>query len=232
MMGPLGDVLRAFEQRLRCRQRVGGDRLPSDLVERLSGLIDILETRTSDRSGESDLNRVEQELQGCTRCSLHQYRRTIVVGEGDPGAKLVFVGEGPGEEEDLQGRPFVGPAGQLLSRIIGAMDLQRPEVYIANVVKCRPPGNRIPSSEEIACCSPFLFRQLKAISPQVICTLGSVAVQNILRTGERISRVRGRFHQWEGIPVMPTYHPSYLLRNPERKREVWEDVQKIMTLLQ
>jgi DNA polymerase len=154
-----------------------------------------------------------------------------VVGEGNARALLVFVGEGPGEEEDAQGRPFVGPAGQLLTKIIQAMGLRREEVYIANVVKCRPPANRTPKPEEVSVCKPFLLRQLRAISPKVICALGGVSAQALLESGEGISRLRGRFHRWDGIPVMPTFHPSYLLRNPERKRAVWEDMKQVMELL-
>jgi DNA polymerase len=141
------------------------------------------------------------------------------------------VGEGPGEEEDLQGRPFVGAAGQLLEKIIRAMGLAREEVFIANAVKCRPPRNRTPRPEEIAACRDFLLRQIRAVSPRVVVTLGAVATAGLLEAGGGISRIRGRFQQWEGIAVMPTYHPSYLLRNPERKREVWEDMKQVMALL-
>lgn len=231
-MRTLGDVIYGFKQRLRYRHSIGGGRIPNDLAERLSGLINTLEQTAAETASQDDLSGVCEDIQGCTRCSLSRYRRSIVVGEGTPAARLVFVGEGPGEEEDIKGRPFVGPAGQLLTRIIEAMSFQRREVYIANVVKCRPPGNRIPNPEEIATCSPYLYRQLKAISPQIICTLGAVAAQTLLKTEKRISQLRGRFHQWEGISVMPTYHPSYLLRNPDRKREVWEDMKKIMQILQ
>lgn len=227
-MKPLGAALKGFEQKLRYRHMVGGDRLPVGLTKRLASLIQTLE---GERYFEDDLASLFEEIQGCCLCGLHQYRRNIVYGEGNDKARLVFVGEGPGEEEDIQGRPFVGPAGQLLTRIIKAMGLQRQEVYIANVVKCRPPGNRIPNSDEIESCRRFLEGQLRAISPQVICTLGAVAAQTLLKTGNRISQLRGRLHQWEGIMVMPTYHPSYLLRNPEKKREVWDDVKRVMQIL-
>lgn len=140
----------------------------------------------------------------------------------------MFVGEGPGAEEDRAGEPFVGDAGQLLTKIISAMKLSRDQVYICNIVKCRPPGNRIPEEDEIRACMPFLKRQIAAIRPEFICALGAVAAQAILKTDTTISKLRGRFHNYKGIKVMPTFHPAYLLRNPDRKREVWEDVQKIM----
>ena len=153
-------------------------------------------------------------------------------GEGSPNAQVVFVGEGPGFDEDKCGQPFVGAAGQLLTKIIAAMGLTRETVYIGNIVKCRPPNNRNPEAEEIRQCLPFLKRQLAAINPRVICALGSVAARALLETGTPISRLRGRFYEFSGIPVMPTFHPAYLLRNPEKKREVWEDVQQIMKLLE
>lgn len=215
--------LEVLEQRLRYRILAGGDYLPAGLA---AGILDLLGPVRR-----TPLEQVAHELQGCSRCILHRYRHSIVVGEGNPRARLVFVGEGPGEEEDLQGRPFVGPAGQLLDRIIEAMGFSRGDVFICNVVKCRPPGNRAPSPEEVQACVPFLFRQLKAISPVVICALGGVSAQAILGSRDRISTLRGRFHRWEGIPVMPTYHPSYLLRNPERKREVWNDMKQVMGFL-
>lgn len=167
------------------------------------------------------------DLKECSRCKLCQKRNTIVLGEGSPTARLVFVGEGPGEQEDLQGRPFVGKAGQLLDRMIAAIGLKREEVFIANVVKCRPPGNRNPEPDEIQTCSPFLFRQLDLIRPEVIVALGKFAAQTLLQTEERISTLRGRFHSYRGTQLMPTFHPSYLLRNPSSKREAWEDLQKV-----
>jgi len=146
-------------------------------------------------------------------------------------AGLVFVGEAPGADEDMQGRPFVGKAGQLLTRIIVAMGLQRQDVYICNILKCRPPGNRNPKPEEIAACEPFLIRQLQAIGPKVICALGTFAAHALLKTDVPISLLRGRFHSYQGIPLMPTYHPAYLLRNPGAKKQVWEDVQQVMKAL-
>lgn len=177
------------------------------------------------------LQQVQMDLGDCRRCGLARTRRHIVFGEGSSEATLVFVGEGPGAEEDRTGRPFVGPAGELLTRIIEAMKLTRDQVYICNVVKCRPPGNRNPTTDEMAACHPFLKRQVDAIAPRVICTLGSFAAQTLLKRQAPISKLRGRFHTYNGIKVMPTYHPAYLLRNPDQKRAVWEDMKKIMALL-
>jgi len=173
------------------------------------------------------LEEVREELGDCRRCKLHSTRTNIVFGTGTPKARLVFVGEGPGRDEDLQGKPFVGLAGQLLTKIIQAIQLTREEVYIANIIKCRPPGNRNPEPDEIRACEPFLIKQLQAIRPKLICALGTFAAQTLLKTEEKISLLRGRFHQYQGIPLMPTYHPAYLLRNPNFKRDVWEDMKKI-----
>jgi DNA polymerase len=170
------------------------------------------------------LAQVREELGECTRCKLHKGRRNIVFGVGDPNAWLVFVGEAPGGDEDAQGEPFVGRAGQLLTRIIEAMKLTRDQVYICNIIKCRPPGNRNPEPDEIASCEPFLIGQLRAIKPKLICALGNFAAQILLRTKEPISKLRGRFHSYHGIPVLPTFHPAYLLRNPYEKKTVWEDM--------
>lgn len=168
------------------------------------------------------------EVAGCTRCLLSQTRKNVVFGDGSPQARLVFVGEAPGADEDAQGLPFVGRAGQLLTNIIKAMGLERSDVYICNILKCRPPGNRNPLPEEIRLCEPFLKEQLSMISPQIICALGSFAAKTLLNTETPITALRGRFHLYEGIKLMPTYHPAYLLRNPPAKKQVWEDVQLIM----
>ena len=176
----------------------------------------------------SALQVVREILGDCRRCKLHTHRTHIVFGTGNPNADLVFVGEGPGEEEDRQGEPFVGKAGQLLNRMILAMGLRREEVYIANIVKCRPPNNRNPEPEEIASCEPFLMQQLAVIRPAVICALGNFAAQTLLHTRVKISQLRGKFHDYQGVKVMPTFHPAYLLRNPQDKRLAWEDLQKIM----
>jgi DNA polymerase len=180
---------------------------------------------------DSFLAAVRRDIGDCRRCGLAGHRRNIVFGEGNPKAGLVFVGEAPGGDEDLQGKPFVGRAGQLLTRIIIAMGLDRRDVYICNILKCRPPGNRDPLPEEIASCEPFLIRQLAAIKPRVICALGSFAARTLLKSDIPITALRGHFHDYQGIPLMPTYHPAYLLRNPGAKKQVWEDVQKIMELL-
>jgi uracil-DNA glycosylase family 4 len=171
---------------------------------------------------------IREDIGDCQRCTLCRSRTRIVFGAGSPQARLMFIGEGPGQDEDRAGEPFVGAAGQLLTRIIAAINLRRDEVYIANVVKCRPPENRPPEPDEIATCFPFLRRQIAAIRPLFICTLGASAAQTLLGTTEPISRLRGRFFDYEGIRVLPTFHPAYLLRNPEKKREVWEDMQRLM----
>jgi uracil-DNA glycosylase family 4 len=173
------------------------------------------------------LEGIRREMGECTRCRLHEGRNHLVFGEGDPHAALVFVGEGPGREEDLQGKPFVGRAGELLTRIIEAIDLTREEVYIANIVKCRPPNNRDPRPDEIQTCLPFLLKQLEAIRPRIICCLGTFAAQTLLGTEEKISALRGRFHTYQGAKLMPTYHPAFLLRNPQFKKAVWEDMKRI-----
>ena len=171
---------------------------------------------------------IRKDLGECQRCRLALERNGIVFGDGNPRARLVFVGEGPGFEEDQQGKPFVGAAGQLLTRIIEAIKLTRSQVYICNVIKCRPPENRNPEPDEIKTCLPYLERQIEAIRPDFICALGTFAAQTLLKTTIPISRLRGRFHEYKGIKVLPTYHPAYLLRNPERKRDVWEDMKMLM----
>lgn len=167
----------------------------------------------------------------CTRCKLHRGRTKLVFGDGNPNAQLVFVGEGPGRDEDAQGLPFVGRAGKLLTQMIEAMGLQRQDVYICNVVKCRPPENRTPEKDEVETCSPFLLRQLDAIAPKVIVCLGSVAAQTLLETNRGISHFRGEWLEFRGRKLMATYHPAYLLRNPSAKGEVWKDLQKVMAIL-
>lgn len=188
-------------------------------------------TKTDRPVGQESLADIREDMGVCTRCPLSIDRTHIVFGEGDPHAELMFVGEGPGFEEDRSGRPFVGAAGELLNKIIAAMNLTRETVYIGNIVKCRPPGNRNPQPDEINCCLPFLKRQVAAIQPRVICALGKIAAQTLLETETPISRLRGQFHEAMGIPVMPTFHPAFLLRNPARKRDVWNDVQLIMKKL-
>lgn len=177
------------------------------------------------------LERIRADLGECTRCKLCRGRRNIVFGDGSATAELVFVGEGPGHEEDVQGLPFVGRAGKLLTQMIEAMGLERRDVYICNVVKCRPPENRTPERDEIATCSPFLLRQLEAIRPKVIVCLGSVAAQTLLGTNRSISHYRGEWLDFRGARLMATYHPAYLLRNPGAKGDVWKDLQKVMAAL-
>ena len=177
------------------------------------------------------LRLIREELGDCTRCKLHAGRKTLVYGVGNPAAELMFVGEAPGRDEDLQGIPFVGRAGQLLTRIIESIDLRREDVYIANVIKCRPPDNRNPAPEEVRTCEPFLFAQVDAIQPRVIVALGSFAARTLLRTEEPISRLRGRVYDYRGAQLVPTFHPAFLLRSPDRKRDVWEDMKKIRAML-
>ncbi len=171
---------------------------------------------------------IQADLVNCQRCQLAAGRTNIVFGVGNPQADLMFIGEGPGRDEDSQGEPFVGRAGQLLTKMIQAMGLKREDVYIANIVKCRPPNNRNPEPDEMATCSPFLLRQIQVIQPKMMVCLGSIAVKSLLQTSMGITRLRGQFHEVAGIQVMPTFHPAYLLRNAEKKKEAWEDLQKVM----
>lgn len=180
----------------------------------------------------NSLDEIKANIGDCKKCRLHELRKTIVFGEGDPNAKLMFIGEGPGQDEDLTGRPFVGRAGQLLTRIIEAMNLKREQVYIANIVKCRPPNNRTPGDDEVASCSPYLMEQISVIKPKIIVALGSPATCMLFNKKVKISEVRGKFYDWmNGIKLMPTFHPAYLLRNPVDKRLVWDDMKKVMELL-
>ncbi|MCX7823250.1 MAG: uracil-DNA glycosylase [Syntrophobacterales bacterium] len=178
-----------------------------------------------------ELAKLGKTLEGCTRCRLSEGRTHIVFGDGNPDAQLVFVGEGPGHEEDIQGLPFVGQAGRLLTKMIHSIGLSRKEVYICNVVKCRPPQNRTPLTDEIATCSPFLLRQLEIIQPKVICALGACAVETLLKTRQPINRIRRKLFKWQNIFVVATFHPAYLLRNPIEKRKAWEDLLIIKKLL-
>jgi DNA polymerase len=182
--------------------------------------------------GAASLPQLRAAIGDCTRCKLAPHRTQLVFGVGDPGAALVFVGEAPGRDEDLRGEPFVGRAGQLLTEIIvKGMKLRREDVYIANIIKCRPPQNRNPEPDEIASCEPFLVRQLELIGPKVIVALGTFAAQTLLRTRTPITRLRGVWADYHGIPLMPTFHPAYLLRNPAEKRVVWQDIQQVMQAL-
>ena len=179
------------------------------------------------------LTAIRLDIGDCTRCALHALgRRQVVFGTGNPDADLMFVGEAPGADEDAQGEPFVGRAGQLLTKIIEAIGLSRSDVYIANVIKCRPPGNRNPEPAEVSTCEPFLLRQIQAIRPKVIVALGTFAAQTLLQSDTPISRLRGRVHEFrDGIKLIPTFHPAFLLRSPDRKRDVWEDMKIVRALL-
>ncbi len=185
------------------------------------------------RSSGEALSAIREDIGDCTRCKLHALgRQQIVYGVGNANADLMFVGEAPGADEDIQGIPFVGRAGQLLTKIIEAIGLKRDDVYIANVIKCRPPGNRNPEPDEVEACEGFLFRQIDSIRPKVIVALGTFAAKALLKTQDPISRLRGRVYEYRGASLVPTFHPAFLLRSPERKRDVWEDMKKVRALLQ
>jgi DNA polymerase len=178
------------------------------------------------------LKDIRTELGDCTRCKLHELgRKQIVFGAGEEHAQLMFVGEAPGRDEDTKGVPFVGRAGQLLTKIIESIDLSRESVYIANVIKCRPPQNRNPEADEVETCEPFLFSQIDTIKPKVIVALGTFAAQTLLESSETISRLRGKVYEYRGASLIPTFHPAFLLRSPSRKRDVWEDMKKVRELL-
>ncbi len=189
-------------------------------------LFDVVEKVQDD-----SLLKIREDLGECTRCKLHKGRNKLVFGDGSPKAQLVFVGEGPGADEDAQGLPFVGRAGKLLTQMIEAMGLQRKDVYICNVVKCRPPENRTPEPDEVKTCSPYLLRQIDVINPKVIVCLGAVAAKTLLETTRGISQYRGEWQEWRGRKLLATYHPAYLLRNPPAKADVWKDLQKVMAEL-
>jgi len=177
------------------------------------------------------LDGLKNEMLTCHKCPLGNTRTNLVFGVGNPMADLMFVGEAPGRDEDLQGEPFVGRAGQLLTKIINAIGLKRSEVYIGNILKCRPPGNRNPLPEEISLCIPYLKKQINIIQPKILCTLGSFAAQTLLNTKTPVGALRGKFHDYNGIPTMVTFHPAYLLRNPAEKAKVWEDMKKVRDFL-
>ncbi|HNY49001.1 MAG TPA: uracil-DNA glycosylase [Smithella sp.] len=190
---------------------------------------DVSRVKSAGKNKEQMLQIIRQEMGDCQLCPLGKTRKNLVFGVGNPEARIVFVGEAPGADEDEQGLPFVGRAGQLLTDIIvKGMKMQRKDVYICNILKCRPPGNRNPQPDEISRCEPFLKKQLQLIAPEIICALGTFAAKTLLKTEIPISALRGRFHLYEGIKLMPTYHPAYLLRNPSAKKQVWEDIQMIM----
>ncbi|MBU4376394.1 MAG: uracil-DNA glycosylase [Candidatus Omnitrophica bacterium] len=199
-------------------------------LERLSG-IEFSVRSASGTSKEKELVLLEKEIAGMSCCQLCHIRTKLVFGSGSPDAKLMFVGEAPGRDEDLQGLPFVGRAGQLLTKIIESIGLKRSEVYICNILKCRPPDNRAPFPTEILACEPYLKRQIEIIKPRIICALGKFASQTLLKSQTTITQLRGKFYDYEGIKLIPTFHPAYLLRNPGDKRLVWEDMKKIKKAL-
>lgn len=204
--------------------------IPSTEIDQQSICARSCDTTSNEMS--EDLSAIRAEIGDCHRCKLCKGRNSIVFGTGNPKADLMFIGEAPGAEEDKQGLPFVGKAGNLLTKIIEAMHLNRDLVYIGNVVKCRPPDNRNPEPDEVSACIPFLIKQVETIKPKAIVCLGSVATQNLLGTEEKISNMRGRWTSWQGIPVMPTYHPAFLLRNSNMKKPVWDDMQLVMGKLE
>ena len=200
-------------------------------MEGLEGQKDLLikgyVPQVKEEKGKESLDNIRAEAFSCTACELSKTRTNVVFGSGNPEAKLMFVGEAPGMEEDLQGAPFVGRAGQLLTKIIESIGLKRSDAFIANILKCRPPQNRNPLPTEISACEHFLKRQIEVINPRIICALGKFAAQTLLRSEEPISKLRGNFFNYHGAKLIPTYHPAYLLRNPGGKRDVWEDMKKI-----
>jgi uracil-DNA glycosylase len=202
---------------------------PRTTVDSLFGEIAALPERLAPST--ESFATIHHEIGDCTRCPLHLQRKNVVHTEGDQKARLMFVGEAPGADEDIQSRPFVGRAGQLLTKIIEAIGLKREEVLIGNVNRCRPPGNRPPTPEEAAMCKPYLLREIAIVQPDVIVVLGNTAMKNLLDTREGITKLRGIFQDYKGIKVMPTFHPAYLLRDPSKKRETWEDLKKVRDYL-
>ena len=205
----------------------------TEAVAPMTGVASVEGPAESTGDPAADLVALRDYIGDCTRCKLHQQgRKQVVFGVGNPNADLMFVGEAPGADEDQQGEPFVGRAGQLLTKIIEAIGLNRSDVYIANVIKCRPPANRNPEPDEVATCEPFLFRQIDTIRPKVIVALGTFAAHALLKIDTPISRIRGRVHEFRGgAKLIPTFHPAFLLRSPDRKRDVWEDMKKVRALL-
>lgn len=218
------DILSLSREALLFYQSLGFERLPVKTERLLAGRGAIGNITNKEES----LRILREEIGDCKRCKLSKQRKKIVFGEGNPRASIMFIGEAPGNEEDIQGRPFVGEAGQLLNRLINKMGFKREDVYIANIVKCRPPFNRDPEEDEIKTCYPFLKRQIEIISPHIIVSLGRISAWTLLQTKIPITRLRGKFYEYEGIPLMPTFHPAYLLRNPKDKWLVWSDMQQVL----
>jgi uracil-DNA glycosylase family 4 len=218
----LSELVAALGDWLRYQGRLGWRGLPGQAAT---------QSRDRQRPHDKTLEEIRAEMGDCRRCKLYKGRTNLVFGEGSPRARLMFIGEAPGAEEDQQGVPFVGAAGQLLNNMLNKLGLRREEVYITNVVKSRPPGNRDPEADEIAACLPFLEMQIKAIRPRVIVTLGRIAAHALLGTKEPLTRLRGRWQRYGDIRVMPTFHPSYLLRAPQERRKTWADMQQVMEYL-
>lgn len=220
------NLVEMLKMRLTLLKETGLTYIPKNSEEegKMNGAINLV-------NASDGLENLRNEIGDCQRCKLCRHRTNIVFGSGSENASLVFVGEGPGAEEDKQGLPFVGRAGQLLTKMIIAMGFSRESVYICNVVKCRPPENRDPEADEIASCEPFLQKQLGIIKPKVIVGLGRYACQTLLKTTTPMAKLRGQWQEYDGIQFMPTFHPAYLLRNPPAKKEVWEDLQKVMAKL-
>ena len=221
------EILLDIRTYLKYQRDMGNYYLPRGEPEKMKGST----KHHSKKEKAKMLQDLRENIGNCTRCKLSGGRTNLVFGEGNPDADLMFVGEGPGFEEDRSGRPFVGRAGQLLTKIIEAMGLKREDVYIGNVIKCRPPNNRNPESDEIETCMPFLEKQIEIIQPKVIVCLGTFAAQTLLNTDEKISKLRGKLFEQDGIQIIPTYHPAFLLRNSNMKRPVWDDMKKVMEVL-
>jgi uracil-DNA glycosylase len=231
MNGETAELIESLRAYLEDLQDSGVDALPFAVDGVNTDRTEAVEAAGIGDARRETLEEIRAELGDCCRCELGGSRKNLVFGVGNPHARIVFVGEAPGRDEDLKGEPFVGEAGQLLTKIIQAMGFERSDVYICNVLKCRPPGNRDPLPSEVEVCGSFMLRQVKAINPEAVVALGKFAAQTLLQSKEIISRLRGKFHDYHGIPLMPTFHPSALLRDPAKKREVWEDMQKVMKLV-
>ncbi len=226
----MSDILRQFKNYIEMLKESGIDFLPKVPKENhaTQSVLMNVDDEVNDSISEAGFTELKRVVLKCTKCSeLASKRKTVVFGAGNFKAQLVFVGEAPGHDEDLQGLPFVGMAGQLLTKIIKSIGLKREDVFICNVLKCRPPGNRNPLPQEIFNCEPYLIEQIRFIRPKIICALGTFAAQTLLKTDQRISSLRGKFHHYQGSKLLCTFHPAYLLRNPEEKRKVWEDMKMI-----
>ena len=239
-------MLDVLSNKVDLERKFGADYMPLDKIAKstassgesprlLKPHLDIHNERKTDKLSKSDkvkaLSKLKKQVEKCTKCELCKGRTNVVFGVGDPDADLMFVGEAPGHHEDMQGEPFVGRAGQLLTKIIESIGLKREEIYIANILKCRPPENRNPNAREIVLCTPHLIKQIEIIRPKVICALGTFAAQTLLDTKEAIGKLRGKFFEYQGTKFLPTYHPAYLLRNPNDKKKVWSDIKKIRDYL-